>query len=77
MVRLRSQIFGKPVYDPGGACFVPDAKPEQHIQTAGTAMAAASMAAVIEQGFARGSEAASATGAKGDSGPAPVGLDCL
>ncbi|MCR9085890.1 MAG: sarcosine oxidase subunit alpha family protein [Rhodobacteraceae bacterium] len=74
-IHLWSQIFGKPVYDAGGACFVPDAKPEQHIQTAGTAMAAASMADVIEQGFARGSEAASATGAKGDCGPAPVGLD--
>jgi len=74
VVHLWSQRYGKPGFHPDGTCFVPAAQNDQPLQSAGTAMAATSLAEVIAQGFARGAEAAQATGATGDAGDAPDGF---
>ena len=73
-VHLWSQLYRKPVFETQAACFVPDPHASHHMKAAGTVMAAASLQEVIEQGFARGAEAAKATGASDGTGTVPEGF---
>ncbi|MEM9631657.1 MAG: sarcosine oxidase subunit alpha family protein [Pseudomonadota bacterium] len=75
VVHLWSQLYRKPVYHEDGACFVPQPEAGHQLQSAGTAIAAASLDEVIEQGFERGAEAARNAGASGDSGARPTGFE--
>ncbi len=73
-LHLWSQLYGKPVYDAASACFLPTEEDAHRLRAAGIAAAAQTLDEVIEQGFARGVEAASAAGFAGDSGTRPEGF---
>ena len=72
VVHLWSQLYRKPEYHADGACFIPTPDVDRAMQTAGTAVAAASMQEVVQGGFAQGAQAAKALGITGATGPAPT-----
>lgn len=74
VIHLWSQRYGKPVHDKKSGCFLPTPDETCPMQSAGVAMAARSLDEVIAQGFARGLDAARATGASGDAGSSPAGF---
>ena len=73
-IHLWSHRFGKPAFDPGCQAFVPTDEPSRVLRAAGCASAAASVQETIEQGFARGAEAARASGSTRDSGQPPASV---